>query len=77
MVAKQLMSEQETASFNPCTKFDNTIRCCKIGGLGSPLSGSCDKRTVEQGGEKNPHHFPAIKISEIAIDDFLGILIGQ
>ena len=65
MVAKRLMSEQGKANLNPCIRFDDTIRCCKIGGLGSPLSGFCDRRTVEHGGERAPYQFSGIISCEI------------
>ena len=38
MVAQQLTSEQGKDNFSPCTRFNNTTRCCKIegGGVGEP-----------------------------------------
>ena len=57
MVAKEITSEQGRASRNSCIRFDHAIGCCKIGGLGSALSGSSYRRSVEQEGERTLYQF--------------------
>ena len=39
MVAQHPTSEQGKNNFSPFTSYDNTIRCCKIGGFGSQCQG--------------------------------------